>query len=167
MWPTVSWVDSFEMVFRVVLGATLVLLVASGCGKDRSASPRDDEKHIVVQLESSGPPEKLPEGMCFAGLYDYDVMVMADRLPDDRFCARLAERLVPGADQLPWSGKELWNPDQIVECVLSRHQTRLLLWRGDPDNEGPRFERAEDLTYTMCERLRHEGWNPLDLAKLD
>ncbi|HEY3050242.1 MAG TPA: hypothetical protein VGJ40_00835 [Gaiellaceae bacterium] len=155
------------MVFRVVLAAALVLLVASGCGTDRSASTRDDEKHIVVRLESSGPLEKLPEGMCFAGLYAYDVMVMADRLHDDRFCARLAARLVPGADQLPWSGKQLWNPDQIVECALTRERTRLLLWRGDPDDEGPRFERAEALTYTMCERLRNEGWKPLDLEKLD
>jgi hypothetical protein len=104
--------------------------------------------------------------MCFTGLYAYDVMLIADRLPSEAFCAQLATRLFPDVEQLPWSAKELINPDQVVECALTRNDTRLLLWRGDPDNEGPRFDRAEELTWTACGRLRKEGWKPLDLENL-
>jgi hypothetical protein len=153
------------MVFRII-GVSLLVLLACGCGKGPSAAPPDDGKRIVVRVSHPEPPKELPEGMCFTGLYAYDVMLIADRLPSEAFCAQLATRLFPDVEQLPWSAKELINPDQVVECALTRNDTRLLLWRGDPDNEGPRFDRAEELTWTACGRLRKEGWKPLDLENL-
>jgi hypothetical protein len=35
---------------------------------------------------------------------------------------------------------------------------RLVVWRGDPDGEGARFDRAYELTERACERLERAGW---------
>jgi hypothetical protein len=40
--------------------------------------------------------------------------------------------------------------------------SRLLVWRGDPDLEGPRFERAYDLADGACSKLRRRVWTPVD-----
>ena len=143
------------MILRFATGAILVLLATACSGSSQKPAGAGDR--IVVSIKPATPPEKLPQGTCFVGVHSYDVMLLGENLGADG-CARLADRLFPAARQFPWSPKELLSDDSVQECELSLMRAHLVITRGDPDMEGPRFDRAYDLSERACHRLEHEGW---------
>jgi hypothetical protein len=151
------------MAFRLVLASALVAL-ASGCGGHGSkpaSNPAASGNRYVIKLEPMTLPRSLPRRACFVGIRSYDVMLFGARLPQRHSCARVAREVFPGESRLPWSREEYRNPDQVEECELARGGGRLQVWRGDPDQEGPRFEAAADLSRRACARLERDGWTTI------
>jgi hypothetical protein len=154
--------DNVAMTLRGALALALLAIFVSGCGShDRADRPIGDKDHTIVELSHPELPKVLPDNVCFAGFYSYDVMLLGDQV-DAATCARLARDLFPEEKPLPWSPKQLEDPDQVVECEFSLMESRLFVWRGDPDMEGPRFDRAYDLADGACSKLRRSGWTPVD-----
>jgi hypothetical protein len=149
------------MATRLLAVASLLTVLVAGCG-GRASAPTSEtttkDKTMVVTLEPMTLPKELPPEACFVGVQSYDVMLVGTRLPDTYSCARVADVVFPGAEQLPWSRAEYQDEDQVEECELERGGGRLQLLRGDPDQEGARFEAAYDLTERACARLEREGW---------
>jgi hypothetical protein len=125
--------------------------------------PKSDEVEIVV--ETVPIPEALPPKMCFVGIHDYDVMLFGQDLRSRDSCSRLADRFFPGAKHLPWAPAAISNPDATNECVLFHGSALLSVARGDPDVQGPRFERAYELAERACDGLRNEGWKDAPLSE--
>ena len=153
------------MAGRVLLLCLLVALTA-GCGAAQHVASKPPETTAEttyeVTLEPAAPlPKVLPKQACFVGINSYDVMLFGFRLPQEDSCTRLAEELFPDVEQLPWSRDEYLDPNNVDECVLARERVRLVVVRGDADNEGPRFDRAYDLTERACLHLEHSGWKTI------
>jgi hypothetical protein len=150
---------------RILVVASLLVVVGAGCAGGKAASSKPvaatSEKTYEITLEPAPPlPKVLPNEVCFVGINDYDVTLLGIHLPSEGSCDTLADELFPGVPRLPWSPDEYLGPDAVDECTLSKGRARLQLMRDDPDGEGPRFARAEELTYDACARLRGEGWRP-------
>jgi len=132
----------------------------AGCGHNRSrAKPALTKDSIVVtKLEPVSLPKTLPRDACFVGVRSYDVMLFGVRLPQDVSCAGVADEVFRSEQRLPWSREHYLDSDSVEECELSRGGGRLQVLRGDPDQEGPRFDAAYELSERACARLEHEGW---------
>ena len=155
------------MVFGRLLSSCLALMLLCGCdsGGHRTAAPDKAQPTTELRIETPATPRALPPEMCFVGVHDYAVMLLGQQLESPTTCSRLADRFFPGAKHLPWSAAEIENPDLVAECVLSRASGRLSVARGDPDRQGPRFERAYDLAERACESLRGEGWKDTPISE--
>jgi hypothetical protein len=148
------------MASRLLLATALVAL-AAGCGdhtSNHASRPGSSGDRIVLKVEPMSLPRELPRRACFVGIRSYDVMLFGVRLPQRHSCARVAREVFPHAAQLPWSREEYRSSDQVEECELARDGGRLQVLRGDPDQEGPRFDAAYDLSRRACGRLEREGW---------
>jgi hypothetical protein len=152
------------MATRLLAVAGLLAVLAASCG-GRASAPTSEtttkNKTMVVTLEPTTLPKELPPEACFVGVHSYDVMLLGTRLPDTYSCARVADVVLPGAEQLPWSRAEYHDEHQVEECELERGGGRLQVLRGDPDQEGARFEAAYDVTERACARLEREGWTAI------
>jgi hypothetical protein len=143
---------------------TCFALVLTGCGGSAPATKDDNPppSDVVVEITTTPLPRTLPATMCFVGVRDYDVTLLAQSLDPPDSCSQLADRYFPQARQLPWPPTNLEDPDVVNECDLSRSDGRIVVSRADPDLEGPRFSSAYDLAERLCESLIAEGWTAPD-----
>jgi hypothetical protein len=139
----------------ILLGCVL-LAAATAC--DSSHHERRADQVIVTRLATVPFPKTLPPRVCFVGVFDYDVTLFAQAGHRTRVCERMADRYFPHTAHLPWAPSRVENADLVSECDLSRHGVRLSVSRGDPDFEGPRFDRAYDTSERVCAALRARGW---------
>jgi len=148
------------MAIRSLLVAAALGALLAGCGQNGStARPAPVRDSIVVtKLEPVSLPKRLPREACFVGVRSYDVMLLAERLPREASCARVADEVFPRGRRLPWSRRNYLRADSVEECELTRGGGRLQVLRGDPDREGPRFEAAYELSERACAKLEREGW---------
>src|SRR2546423_8877716 len=127
----------------------LAVAASSGCSSHHGAK----QEHLVYKLSAVPLPKTLPPNVCFVGVLHYDVTLFAESRRATDVCRRLADRYFPGTRQLPWSPSRFRAADVAGECDLSRHGVRLSVSRGDPDFEGPRFDRAEEVSTRICAAL--------------
>ena len=150
------------MATRVLAAAGLLATLAAGCGSTVTPASETSTtgKTYVVKLEPATLPKDLPAEACFVGIRSYDVIILGEGLPEKYSCSRVADEVFPRAEQLPWSRDEYLKAaaDAVDECELEREGGRLSVVRGDPDQEGPRFDGAYDLAERACARLEREGW---------
>jgi len=132
----------------------LAVAASSGCSSHHGAK----QKHLVYKLSTVPLPNTLPPNACFVGVLRYDVTLFAESQRPTDVCRRLARRYFPGTRHLPWSPSWFRAADVVGECDLSRHGVRLSVSRGDPDFEGPRFDRAEEVSRRVCAALHARGW---------
>jgi hypothetical protein len=159
MWRTDRQAEVRRVVVRLLAAAGLLAALGAGCGSESTpASETTTDKTYVVAAEPATLPKVLPSSVCFVGIHSYDVMLLGDRLQDENSCSRVAAEVFPGAEQLPWSRESYLRSDQVEECELERGGGTLAVLRGDPDQEGTRFEAAYDSTEHACARLEKDGW---------
>lgn len=144
----------------------LVVLVGCGSGDNPGAvgTRESQTEGLEVVIETVPIPDVLPPEVCFVGIHDYDVTLLGEGLPPGDSCAQLADRFFPRARHLPWSPAALNDPDATTECVLAHGSARILVARGDPDFQGPRFERAYELAERACDGLRADGWKDAPIS---
>ena len=135
-------------------GCVAVALLAGCHGSHHHA----EKTHLVYKVSAVPLPRTLPRGVCFVGVFRYDVTLFAVAPRRADLCDRLADRYFPGQRHLRWARAKFLSADSVNECDLTRHGVRLAVSRGDPDFEGPRFDRAEEATTRVCAALRARGW---------
>jgi len=138
-----------------IAAACAAALFLVGCHGSHHSAERPG---LVYKLSTVPLPKTLPARACFVGVLRYDVTLFAFSPRPSRLCDRLADRYFRGEKHLPWSPGRFQNSDTVNECDLSRHGVRLAVSRGDPDYEGPRFDRAEEASTRVCAALRARGW---------
>ena len=140
-----------------ILVGCVVAAVATGCHGSHPAA-KGTEPHIVVKLSTVPLPRRLPRRACLVGVLDYDVTIFGLAQHSTDICTRLADRYLGPCRQLPWDRRRALGADSVSECDLSKNGVRVSVSRNDPDFEGPRFERAYELSDRVCASLRSHGW---------